>query len=157
KDVVPISDNRPIRRRSMKANRLRRTLLVVSTGLVLLLGVRWTAWSQSQPGPKGQAEPGARAMDRMLVGGDEVSQIDPAVYADGAGAVYRLWIDSLRNEGGDVRFQRSADDGQTWSAPMALDRDKPEHGVSTMPTLMIDGERVVAMWRTKFRGDPGGK
>lgn len=128
----------------------RKTVAIAVTGLALVLAAGLTASPQPKPDIGG-------ALEGAFFGGEGLSQEDLQIYADAAGGVYRLWVDSWKREGGDVRFQRSVDDGQTWAEAIVLDRDKGK-AASTSPTLAVDGAgRLLAMWRTKLLANPGGK
>jgi hypothetical protein len=84
---------------------------------------------------------------------EALNEIRPQVFVDGAGHVYRLWVDEWAGQGRHIRFQASPDGGRTWlPAPLTLDRDTPADGRSTAPAFAIDpaGGRLYAVWRLKL-------
>lgn len=91
---------------------------------------------------------------------------DPRLATDGAGTWVAVWS-SGENLGGtigtdrDILFARSTNNGESWSAPQALNTnaatDNAVLASDTTPRIATDGASWVAVWRvTTFGGATGG-
>jgi len=72
----------------------------------------------------------------------------PSIVQDGRGVLFAHWLQrsGASTYAYDVRMATSRDDGRTWSAPFALNRDgkKTEHGFVSLVALAKGG--VAAAW-----------
>ncbi|HWP52455.1 MAG TPA: sialidase family protein [Candidatus Binatia bacterium] len=78
--------------------------------------------------------------------------IAPSIATDGTN-IYITWTDQSRSGPGEIFFSKSADGGQTFSAPKNISN---KQGDSIAPFLAINGTDIYVTWTYRYPNNPSG-